>query len=256
MQSEIGFVVKPPLRKSGKAAAEILHQDCEALFLNLPKTIDHLVAEIPFGLDYGELVEETRRQKLLPEPVEAWLKDSEPILRKLKEIGDKVLTYCYKDPASFAESVRTSHQIALMTVRDSLRGRIDVDEWIEELKKEAVLTRQAIKREAELMESEASAYEKNICLAGFEGKSLRNALKDRFKTWIKYVNQPYCFTPLDVLRREMSIKEVSSDRALYLIKEHLKFIHDYVLTNELDEAYMKWARRKLYWHGRYAEQNS
>ncbi|MDJ0270427.1 MAG: hypothetical protein NXY59_07780 [Aigarchaeota archaeon] len=256
MEKELGILVKPPLKKSSEKAARMLNRDCEALFLNLPKSIDHLVAEIPVGLDYRELVEEARKRKLLPEPVEAWLKDSEPILRKLKELGDSILTYCYKDLTGFEMGVRTSHQIALLTIRDTLRGKIDVKRWLEELKRENEAAREAVKREVEMMESEASVYDKSICLAGVEGRFFHEELKTRFKTWLKYIDQPYFFTPLEILKRELETKgEVSYERAHQLIREHLKFIHDYVLTNELDDAYLKWVRKRFYWHPAVGEKN-
>ena len=254
MEKELGFLVKPPLPKSSKEAAKHIHGDYEALFLNLPKTIDHLVAEIPYGLEYEQLVEEVRRKKLLPEPVEAWLKDSKPILQKLKEMGDKILTYCYKDPVSFEQGVRTSHNILLLTLRGRIRGKVEVEKWLEQLKWEIEETEKALEREGETMESEAEDYDKSICISGFEGKYLRKKLSEKFKTWIKYVDQPYAFTPLEILRRKLTTQgEVSEEEARELIEEHIRFIHDYVLTNELDEAYLKWAREKLYWHRRFRE---
>ena len=256
MQKEIGFIVRPPLPKSGREAAKHIQEDYEALFLNLPKTIDHLVAEIPYGLDYEQLVEEIRRKKLLPEPVEAWLKDSKPILQRLKEIGDKILTYCYKDPRSFEHGVRTSHSIALLTIRGRIKNEIEVDKWLEQLKVEMKETEKALEREKETMESEAENYDKSICISSFEGKWLRNQLKEKFKTWIKYIDQPYLFTPLEILRRKLATQgEIEREEAEQLIKEHIRFIHDYVLTNELDEAYLKWAREKLYWHNRFREKH-
>jgi len=253
-ERELGFIIKPPLKKSSREAAKLIKEEYEALFLNLPKTIDHLVSEIPYGLEYEELVMEIRRKRLLPEPVEAWLKDSKPILQKLKEIGRKVLTYCYKDPRSFEAGVRTSHNIALLTIRDSLRGEIEVDKWIEQLKWEAEESKKALEREKETMESEAIEYDKSICISGFEGKWLRQELSKFFKTWIRYVDQPYFFTPLEILRRELArFGEIPRERAEQLIREHIRFIHDFVLTNELDEAYIKWAKEKLYWHTRFRE---
>ena len=257
MQKELGFIVKPPLPRSSKEAAKQLNEEYEALFLNLPKTIDHLVAEIPYGLDYDQLVEEIRRKKLLPEPVEAWLKDSKPILQRLKEIGDKILTYCYKDPRSFEHGVRTSHNIALLTIRGRIKNEIEVEKWLEQLRWEVEETRKALEREKQTMETEAQDYDKSICISGFEGKWLRNQLKEKFKTWIKYIDQPYLFTPLEILRRKLATQGgVNEEEAKKLIREHIRFIHDYVLTNELDEAYVKWAKEKLYWHSKFKEKHT
>ncbi|HIQ29058.1 MAG TPA: hypothetical protein EYH45_00675 [Candidatus Caldiarchaeum subterraneum] len=257
MQKEIGFIIRPPLPKSGKEAARHIREDYEALFLNLPKTIDHLVAEIPYGLEYEQLVEEIRRKKLLPEPVEAWLKDSKPILQRLKEIGGKILTYCYKDPSSFEHGVRTSHNIALLTIRGRIKNEIEVEKWLEQLRWEVEETKKALERERKTMEEEAENYDRSICVSWLEGRWLRNQLKEKFRTWIKYVDQPYLFTPLEVLRRKLAAKgEVSEEEARHLIKEHIRFIHDYVLTNELDEAYLKWTKEKLYWHSRFRGKNT
>jgi len=257
MRSEIGFIARPPLKRSSSKLAEQLRpEDFEALFLNLPKSIDHLVAELPFGLDYSGLVEDARERKLLPEPVEAWLKDSEPILQRLRSIGDRVLTYCYKDTSAFIEGARTSQQLALLTIRDKLRGRIDAARWMEELEKEADVASAGRQKEFQLLSSEASQYEKNVCIAGLEARILRDELKDSFDTWIKYIDQPYCFTPLEVLRREMVFGKMSRERATKLIEEHIKFVHEYVLLNELDDAYLMWAKKHMYWHPSFREKSS
>jgi len=250
MRSVIDFIVRPPLPTSGEKVLSALDRSSEALFLPLPRSLDELVVEMVFGLGYDEFVEEVRRRGLLPEPVENWLRENKPILERIRWLGKRMVTYCYRDDIAFSEGCRSSLKMAILALRDSLRERPDVDEWLSELERESRMRAKAIEREAELLKEEASNYNKSTCVAGFEAGRLREKLGEEFSTKIHYVETPYHFTPLEILRREISMGKVSRERAEKLIRQHLRFIHEYVLPYGVDESHRSWTMDNLYWHPR------
>ncbi len=248
MSSTIDFLVRPPLETSGRKVLSALDRSSEALFLPLPRSFDELVVELILGLGYEEFKEEVRRRKLLPEPVESWLRDNRPILERLRELGRRMVTYCYRDDEAFNEGCRTSIRIAMLVLRDSLRERPDVDEWLRELDRERRVREDALEKEANLLREEAVSYKKSTCVAGFEACRLRRILGEEFITRIHYLETPYHFTPLEVLRRMISIKKVSRDMAERLIREHLRFVREYVIPYGVDKSRRVWTVENLSWH--------
>lgn len=228
-----------------------IDRNTEAVFLPLPRSLDELVVEMVLGMSYEEFVEQVRKRALLPEPVESWLRENKPILERVKELNNMV-TYCYRDDSAYAESCRTSLRLAILTLRDSLRKRPDVDEWLNELSKERKARNEALAREADLLREEASNYSMSVCVSGFEACSLRKILGEEFSTKLRYVGTPHHFTPLEILRREMCLKDVSPERAEQLIREHLRFMREYVLTHGFENSHRVWNRDNLYWHPEYA----
>lgn len=242
------FIVRPSNTQSGEKVLSAIDRKTEALFLPLPRSLDELVVEMAFGMSYEEFVDKVRRHGLLPEPVEGWLREVRPILERIRELGDDMVTFCYRDDGAYVEGCKTSIRLAILTLRDSLRKRPDVDEWLKELWNEWKIRSEALAKEGELLREEASNYSRSTCVAGFEAGSLRKILADEFDTRLHYVGTPYHFTPLEILRREMLLKDVSRERCEQLIREHLRFMHDYVLPRGVDESHRAWTRDNLYWH--------
>jgi len=244
---ELGLIIKPPTVSSSVKVAEYLKsQKFESLFLNLPRSLDGLVAEYMMGMKYEDLVEEVRRRKLLPEPVESWLREYEPLLRNLREKGVEVFTFCYREDKAFEAEAKASIEAALLVLRDSITGKVSLDRWLKLLTSQAH-TANLTRREADYILDESSNYDKNICIAGFEGRDLKKYLGKEMGTWIRYIGLPYHFTPLEVLRRELLLKEVSEERMRELIKEHIRFIREMVVPKDLENAILEWTKKKLYW---------
>ncbi|MDW8076932.1 MAG: hypothetical protein RMJ14_04770 [Nitrososphaerota archaeon] len=205
------------------------------------------MAEYIMGMRYEDLVEEVRKRKLLPEPVESWLKEYEPLFRNLRKEGVEVYTFCYKDDKSFELETKTAIETALLVLRDSIVGKVSTDKWLKLLTSQSQIA-DATRREAEYILEESSNYKKNICIAGFEGRDLKKHLEQETETWVKYIGLPHHFTPLEVLKREVRLGKVSEERVRQLVGEHIKFIREMVIPKDLETAIYEWTKRMLYWH--------
>ncbi len=248
MKPSLGLVVKPPTKRGVREALKIIRTlRPEALFLNLPKSLEDSVSELSQGMSYEEFLEEVSENSRLPEPRGAWIAEHEPILRELPNLGD-VKVHCYGDDLIFRERAETAVRITLLTFRDAVRDKVSVREWIKILRREASLDEVAVERESEHVAELGQGYERILCISGFEAKELRKRLQNLYETWIKYLGQPYHFQPLDILRRIMEREmEVDEETVEQLIREHIKFIRKYVYYMPLLDAAEKWASEKLYW---------
>ncbi|MEM2910742.1 MAG: hypothetical protein QXO01_06745 [Nitrososphaerota archaeon] len=245
---ELGLIIKSPtVASSVEAATYLKSQKFESLFLNLPRSLDELVAEYVMGMRYEDLVEEVRKRKLLPEPVESWLREHEPLLKNLREEGVEVCTFCYRDDKAFEVETKNAIETALLVLRDSITEKVSVDRWLKLLASQA-RTANLTRQEADYILDESSNYNKNICIASFEGRELKRYLEQEMETWVKCIGLPYHFTPLDILRREVLLGKASEERIRQLVKEHVKFIREMVVPKDLETAIFEWTKRRLYWH--------
>lgn len=245
---ELELIIKSPVAASSvRVASYLKSQKFESLFLSLPRGLDELVAEYVMGMRYEDFVEEVRKRKLLPEPVESWLKEYEPLLRNLREEGIEVCTFCYKDDRAFELETKAAIEAALLVLRDFITGKVSTDRWLKILTSQ-VNTVDIVRREADYILDESSNYDKNMCIASFEGKELKKYLEQEIKTRVKYIGLPYHFTPLEVLKREVRLGKVSEDRVKQLVKEHIKFITEMVIPKDLETAISEWSKKMLYWY--------
>lgn len=244
-QKSVGIVVKPPLRRSSRKTAEYLDKtDCEALFLNLPQNMDELVTALQNGLDYEQFLTEIEKRKLLPTPIRAWIGDLEPILESLRP---DIATYCYKDTANFQESSRRAISFTQMVLRATITHSVDTEKWDRLLREEIERSRQALEIEAQAIRDEALNYDKSICIAGFDAHGIQETLRKDLETWLHYIDNPYHFTPLEILRRELAIGKISPARIAELVSHHIDFVRNYVLPSNIEEGYLKWMKNKARW---------
>lgn len=244
---QLGFIIKPPTIKASLKTAELLKdKKFEAIFLNLPRAMDELVVEYLFGASYEEILEDIRRKKILPEPVEAWLKEIKPILDMLRDLKSDVCTFCYRDNDAFEAEAKSALDIVLLTLRDSIRDDVSVKSWIEILSRRAQYTNW-LEKEIDYIVEEMKNYEESICISSFEGKKIKRQLEGIVKTWVTYVDLPYHFTPLEILSREISSGKIDEERVKKLVKEHIRFIRDLVIPKDLDTALEQWKKKNLYW---------
>jgi len=249
MKPSLGLMVKPPTRRGAEEALKSL---CtlrpEALFLNLPRSLEGLVSGLGKELSYEEFLEEVMERPELPEPRGAWILEHEPILRGLQSLGGRFETYCYGDDAAFVARAKTSIEIALLTVRDAIKGEVSVRDWLRVLRKEVDEEERALEREADYVAEAGQGYGRILCISGFEAKRMKRELQNRYETWIRYLAQPYHFPPLEVLKRVIARgEELGEEDVEELVKEHIRFIREYVYYMPLLEAMERWAREKLYW---------
>lgn len=248
MRSNLGLMVKPPTKRGVREALKMIRAlRPEALFLNLPKSLEDFVLELSRGVSYEEFLEKVSESSRLPEPRGAWITEHEPILRELPNLRD-LKVHCYGDDLIFRERAETAVEIALLTLRDAVRDKVSVKEWIKVLRREASLDEVAVERESEHVAELGQDYERILCISGFEARKLRKRLENLYEIWIKYLGQPYHFQPLDILRRTMGRgAKVDDETVEQLIREHIKFVKKYIYYMPLLDATEKWASEKLYW---------
>lgn len=245
---EAGLLVKPPTKRADAEALEVvLRLRPQAILLNLPENIEDIVYRYSKGrLDYDEFIESIYER--LPEPKNAWIKDFEVFLRELPSIGGLADIYCYTDTELFNQEAATSIEIALLAIKSVIREKIDVEEWMRILEKSIVREAEKRGREFSKILDVIQDYERVICISGFEGKYIKKGLEEAgVKSWIKYLGMPYHFTPLEILKRLIMLDRIDKELFSKLIKEHIRFLREYVYYMSYTEAVEKWVREKLYW---------
>jgi len=245
---EAGLLVKPPTRRADIEALENVRRlRPQAILLNLPENIEEVLNDYSRGkLDYEEFIDSLYEK--LPEPKGAWIKEFEVFLRELPSIGELADIYCYTDTESFNQEVSTSMEVALLTIRGIIREKVEVKEWINVLKKSVLREAEKWSREFSKILDIARSYDRVICISGFEGKYIKRRLDDfGVKSWIRYLDQPYHFTPLEILKRLILLDRVDEELFSKLIKEHIRFLKEYIYRMPYTEAVEKWVRERLYW---------
>lgn len=248
MGAEVEIIVKPPsMRASKEAAAELKRIEPDAIMLNLPENISDLVQDLASeSIKYEDFIEEVGER--LPSPVEAWLKGYEHILLELRELRRGPDVYCYGDLVSFEVEARRAIEVARLTLRTIITGRVDVDEWLKLFSEERRIVEAGSIREAEKVASTLIRYERAACISEHAPTHLKARLaREGMITRVRYVGQPYHFTPLETLRRKIAKGNVSREEVEALAREHVKFIREYVYRKPLLEALEEWSMKKLYW---------
>ena len=246
--AEVEILVKPPSRRAAREALEKIRENKpQAILFNLPENVGDLIVELASGIiNYEEFLEEAKDR--LPEPSAAWFKGYEEILKSLSKIRGRFDVYCYGDAAAFKVSAEHSVQLALLSLRSMVTGRVDVEEWLKVLGEGAKLWKIASEREAEKVADISTNYDKSICISDYMPAHLRSRLKLRgVKLKVRYLGQPYHFTPIEILRRKLARGSVDEKEAEELIKEHIRFVREYLYRKPLPEAVEEWSSRKLYW---------
>jgi len=245
---ETGLLVKPPTRRADIEALESVRRlRPQAILLNLPESIEGVLNDYGKGnLDYEGFIDSLYEK--LPEPKGAWIKEYEVFLRELPSIGELADIYCYTDTESFNQEASTSIEVALLTIRGIIREKIELKEWVNVLKKSALRETEKWGKEFSKILDIARSYDRVVCISGFEGKYIKRRL-DHFgvKSWIRYLDQPYHFTPLEILKRLILLDRVDEELFGKLIKEHIRFLKEYIYRMPYTEAVEKWVGERLYW---------
>ncbi len=251
----IGF---PKLRKScAKVGSWIKNIRYKALFLEFPRLLTEAVKSLSEGLPYSYVLSEVKKQGLIPEPTGSWEYYAEPILKSLsqaKQNNPNMDIYCYRDSAYEKFSNDMAVKITLLTLRSMITGKVDVKEWKKILIEELKFSFKALEEEAEYITDIAKNYDVNVCLGGLAAKNIESlACREGFNVELRYVDTPYHYTPLEVLRNKLKEElegKVNPDYIFEkLIKQHISYIKNYVLSSmDPDDAYDKWLKseaRKL-----------
>ncbi|MEM0079696.1 MAG: hypothetical protein QXK95_00910 [Nitrososphaerota archaeon] len=243
---EVGILVKPPtLRAARECLENICRLRAQSILFNLPDCIEESLVSLSRGeISYDQFLKVLEEK--LPYPSSAWIKEYEPIIKELCNVSRDIDIYCYMDSQTLKEHVETSMDIALLTLKSIVSEKIDIDSWLHILKK--MVTREEYLRSFRKILRVCNSYDRVLCVSGFEGKYLKKKLSEEdVYSWVKYLGQPYHFTPLEILKKILLRREVSKDIVEKLVREHIKFIREYVYYMPYIEAVERWVEEKLYW---------
>jgi len=245
---ETGLLVKPPTRRADIEALESVRRlRPQAILLSLPENIEGVLNDYSRGdLDYESFIDSIHER--LPEPKGAWIKEFEVFLNEIPSIGGLADIYCYIDSQSFNQEASTSIEIALLTIRGIIREKVELKEWVNILKKSALTETEKRDKEFSKILDISRSYDRVVCISGFEGKYIKRRLEHfGVKSWMRYLDQPYHFTPLEILKRLILLDRIDEELFIKLIKEHIRFLKEYIYRMPYTEAVEKWVRERLYW---------
>ena len=237
-------------------AGIIRTSEFDALFLDLPRSLDDVVRALAEGAQYEPFLERIRELDLVPEPLSSWEYEVEPILLAVRGILNREPepeVRCYRQTEFVQLSARLAEDVAKLVLRASVTGKVDIDEWraiITELLRSGV---DALDEETEYVSKRSIGKETSICIAGMNARALRDRLSEcNLNASLTYLLLPYHFSPIEVLtrtvERELEDPTADGERILQIVKCHLGFVREYVLTSRTyDEAYLRWVRDVAPW---------
>jgi hypothetical protein len=249
--SSIRVFFKPGLRGSSLKLVRSLGEQLgvDALFLDLPRSLEAIIRGLEEGdMSYEEALREMERRRLLPEPINSWIYTHEPLIRGLPRLryGENFKIYCYKDTKALFHLAKIATDIACLTLRCSVTGRVDVEEWMELLREAAHERWDALEDEVFYI-SKRAVGARSICLSGIDGRSLAERLRvEGFKVELRSVEDTYYYTPLEILEGLLERGGAGEEEVERLVKCQVEYIRDYVVrSRNRDEAYYRWRHDKI-----------
>lgn len=243
----ISIFVLPDLRRTAEKAARMMTDiRPDLLLLNLPRSMNDLIARLAGTGSLDDFREDIRRYRLMPEPLGAWMYSIEPLLRMIGEVGGLFKVSCYCDSDFYLSDQTLAVTLAQQTLRDSVRGRVEVQRWRDLIEEGLRLRSKAIELNASFILREARNCREAVCISGFEGARMEEYLSQKRETTLEYLESPYFFTPLRQLEIEMAAGDVEHETIERLIRCHIQYVHEYVLRSESrDEAYSAWSKAMI-----------
>ncbi|MBS7616229.1 hypothetical protein KEJ45_03400 [Candidatus Bathyarchaeota archaeon] len=241
--AEVDVLIVPSLRSSAVKAANMLNGNYNVVFLNYPYNLQSSICSYAYGFaSLNDLVERIKCGSFIPEPVNSWLYLNEPILEVLQRLRKDVKIFCYKDVDHYHMLADVASKIASLTLRVNITDKVDVDEWIKTLRWS--LRTEATDWEAEVVASKAEG--KTVCLAGINGWKLAQRIRGfGHKANVKCAERLYCLKPMETFEILLEMGKLTREEAEKLVREHAKFIRDFVLnTCNIDEAYYSWLEKR------------
>lgn len=242
--AEIELVIVPSLRSSSRKAADLIKsREYNMVFLNFPRNLQPLISELVSGrIQLSSALDRIKEEKLIPEPIGAWLYLNGPILEAITGINGVAEVYCYSDVDYHHMLIDVASKIANLTARAGATGKVDIEEWIRILKEHHMF--EASRFEAETIGVRAEG--RCLCLTGLSGWKLAEPIRAMgHKVKVRCVEKLYVFKPLEMLDSLIERGRIKQEEVEELIRCHINFVRSYILTSEnLDEAYNKWIRNR------------
>lgn len=244
----VGIIVKPPTKRGAEETRQLLSRsDHEALFINLPRSVDPVLTEFMLDGDMERFISRLRSLDDLPDPKGSFISGMESLIAELPRIAGDRPVFCYGSTRGARESTELSIKAALLTLHDSLTSSVSIEKWRSLIEEEAERSHRWVGEEADYIISEAEPYRSVVCVSGFEGRFIKRFLSGASETWIRYAGTPYHFSPLEVLKRRALLGEVSDGEIEALVKQHIEYVRELVIPRGLEEGAEEWSRRRLYW---------
>ena len=248
--NRVSVLAVPKLRKSyTKVASYLGETECNAILIPISRTIQRFIEEYVLGAPYGLFIEKLRASKLISEPLTPWMHITEPLLRALREMKHKrkrLEIVCYRDSTYEEKSAETAVKISTLTFNVASTGRIDLEAWRELLESELLAEAEAFERETSFTVDVVEDYSDTVFISGVKGGPILKRLRSAgYDAQLEYIDLPYYFTPLQILRNEIGLesrgKLLTEDRMEELIRGHVGYVREYILkSSDLDEAYLRW----------------
>jgi hypothetical protein len=223
----------------------------DAFLLNFPVEMEDRVVDLAAEqVSYDELIDEIGGRDLIPEPVGSWEYDARPILKVLPQLARRfphLTILCYGSREDEFASTEVAVRVARLTLRTALTGEVEHGEWRETLQAYLEVDSDATKNEAEKILRKAG--ESSICISDLGGRRFNRALSMAgLEVKILYVEKPYHFTPLMILRRKMARGDVEDGELERLVRSHVEYIRSYIYRfRNRDRAHYEWVYDKVPW---------
>ncbi|MEM2767594.1 MAG: hypothetical protein QXQ47_04710 [Candidatus Bathyarchaeia archaeon] len=229
-----------------KATSLIMEADYDTVFVNFPHNLQSIVLSYASErISFRDFVNMVKSERLIPEPVNMWLYLNQPILESLPLLQKRnARIFCYRDVDDFHLSMENASKIANLTLKVNVTGKVDVEEWIKTIRQAVNLS--SVDLEAEFIGCKAEG--KSICVTDLFGWKLVKRIKEfGHRVSVRCVEKLYYMKPVETLEILLERGKLTPQDAEQLIREHAKFVRDYVLSTEnIDEAYFSWlGKRKI-----------
>ncbi|MEM1966602.1 MAG: hypothetical protein QXO86_01845 [Nitrososphaerota archaeon] len=245
----IDILAKPQTLRAALEASTILGKDdYDAIFLNLPKSLQSMVDELVEGKDLKSLLNEVVTSFASGRyyfPV--FMRGNEFFLSLMPRVARGRDVICYLSDLSEAEK-KILDELQTLLLRDTLRRTVNVADWLRLINEMKLASEARALEEARFLVQKTSLHDVSVVVCNPENAvSLKKNLSPYAATRLIYSGLPYSFPPLQTLLRTQTRRQTSEKEALRHIQEHLKFIHDYITPLGLEEGLESWARHELYW---------
>lgn len=241
-------LVKPPTRRAAIESIMLLEQlEFDAIFIDLPRIYECYILDYLKHKNFEDFVRQIS-EITPPElfPISS-IRGYEDIIRTLPSLAREKAVYCYGSDLKNKFETELSYLSAQLALHDIITEKVSVDKWLSILSSRSINFSKWTEEEAEYIATEASRYGKTICIAGYNGSTLKRYLSKYCDAWIKFTGQPFHFPPIQTLIRMMSIRKVDRQEVVRLIKEHIRFIKEFIVPYGLEDGLELWSKKKLYW---------
>jgi len=229
----------------------------DVLYLNVTRKVEGLIYSLAEGAPYDWFIHEVVERGLVPEPAGSWEYWVKPILLAIRGIlkeNPRVKIFCYRQPYMAEFSARLAIEIARLTFRFISTGKTDLGKWRCLISHFLRVGGDAMRDEARYIMDRYEPEERGVCISDLGSRGLIDLLRDGgLELDSHYILLPYHFTPIEIITREirrykMRGLTMPDQRLLRLIREHTKFIRDYILlSRDYDEAYLRWIHDRARW---------